>query len=92
MLSANIDNITRKAVYRRDGYTCVACGSTRYLQVHHMLTRSLGGKNDLPNLVTLCAHCHALAHGDRFPDDPPYMDELWVIEAAADYLADMYPP
>ena len=30
-----LTNAQRKAIYRRDGYQCALCGSTRYLQIHH---------------------------------------------------------
>jgi hypothetical protein len=91
MLTANIDLSTRRAVYRRDFFQCICCGATKYLQIHHVVPRSHGGGNDPTNLVTLCWHCHSLAHGDHFPDDPPYMCEQWVVEACADYLVDLYP-
>ena len=34
MISANIPNSVRKAVYKRDGYMCALCGDTRQLQIH----------------------------------------------------------
>ena len=63
MISAKIDNNTRKAVYRRDGWRCALCDSTKYIQIHHIVKRSQGGTNTPHNLITLCADCHALAHG-----------------------------
>ena len=58
MISASIPNQTRKAVYRRDGYRCALCDSTKGLQVHHAIPRSQGGNNTEHNLITLCATCH----------------------------------
>ena len=63
MISAGISNATRKAVYKREGYRCAICDSTKYLQVHHCIKRSQGGTDGMQNLICLCADCHALAHG-----------------------------
>ena len=63
MISANISKSTRKAVYRWDGWRCALCDSTKYIQIHHIVKRSEGGGNHPHNLITLCADCHALAHG-----------------------------
>jgi len=51
----------RTAVLKRDGYRCVNCGQTgTELHVHHIISRSVGGTNDLSNLVTLCEKCHSI--------------------------------
>ena len=92
MVSANIPNIIRKEVYRRDGFRCALCDSTRGLQVHHVMARSQGGTNDAQNLITLCWRCHAIAHGTRFPDMPDYMTPVEVHEACIEYVADYYAP
>jgi len=56
-----------KKVKQRDSYTCKTCGTkhpanSKYLRVHHIVPLSKGGANDMSNLVTLCAKCHALEH------------------------------
>lgn len=89
MLNANIPNSTRKAVYRRDGYRCALCDSTKYLQVHHAVKRSLGGTDRPENLITLCADCHALAHGMNLRDVVD-MDQETIEQAIVEYLADYY--
>ena len=52
------------AVYRRDHYTCRACGlvdtSGRRLTPHHGVPRADGGEDTLENMYTLCDDCHAL--------------------------------
>lgn len=63
MISANIPNSVRKAVYRRDGYRCALCDSPKYIQIHHAIPRSRGGGNTPHNLICLCADCHAACHG-----------------------------
>ena len=90
MLSAKISNEVRKDIYRRDGYRCALCDSTKYLQVHHCVKRSRGGTNSEQNLVCLCADCHALAHGMNLNGwDATQKD---VEQAIVEYLADYYAP
>lgn len=52
----------REAAIERDGRKCVLCGSTDNLEVHHIKHRADGGTDDLDNLTTLCARCHAKQH------------------------------
>ena len=57
--------ITRRQVLLRDGFRCVSCGeplATQDADVHHLLPRSMGGTDELSNLVTLCDGCHASHH------------------------------
>ncbi len=53
----------RAIVLGRDGHVCRACGSKHGLEVHHVLMRSLGGKDDAGNLIALCRDCHQSVHG-----------------------------
>ena len=61
------DDLTRKAVYERDGYACVCCGQSiigRLHSVGHRKRRSQGGSNETSNLLTF------LGDGSgRFDDD-----------------------
>jgi len=54
----------RRKVLARDKHRCQApgCGRTRFLEVHHIVSRQQGGNNQADNLVTLCASCHRLWH------------------------------
>lgn len=90
MLSANLDNKTRKAVYRRDGFRCALCEAVNGLQVHHVVHRSQGGSNSPHNLICLCWKCHAVAHGTAMPDYPDYVDAAYIEQACVEYLADLY--
>lgn len=89
MLSANINTNTRKKVYRRDGFRCALCDSTKYIQIHHIIKRSQGGGNGPQNLVTLCSDCHALAHGMNLRDVID-ADQETVEQAIVEYMSDLY--
>jgi len=54
----------RREVLARDQHRCQApgCGRTRFLEVHHIVSRQQDGSNKAENLVTLCASCHRLWH------------------------------
>jgi len=54
----------RREVLARDQHRCQApgCGRTRFLEVHHIVSRQQGGSNKAENLMTLCATCHRLWH------------------------------
>lgn len=92
MISAGIPNSLRRTVYRRDGYRCALCDSTRYLQIHHFCHRSLGGNDTAQNLITLCSDCHALAHGTVLRDWQKGVTQEDMELACAEYLADYYGP
>jgi len=88
MISANLTNDVRKAIYRRDGYACALCGDTRRLQIHHVVPRSRGGGDSHHNLICLCAVCHALAHGTALQET--YLTKDDVELACVEYVSDMY--
>jgi len=54
----------RDYVLYRDKYQCQLCHKKSNLQLHHVISRSKGGKNHPDNLVTLCNDCHAKVHND----------------------------
>ena len=91
MISASIDRETRKAVYSRDHYRCALCDSPRYIQVHHAIPRGQGGDvRSLHNLITLCQHCHAQAHGLDVGES--YWTPEQIAQECVVYLADLYAP
>jgi 5-methylcytosine-specific restriction endonuclease McrA len=51
--------ISRRAVFARDGWRCVYCGSsTGRLTLDHVIPRSRGGESVWENVVTSCAPCN----------------------------------
>ena len=55
-----LDKETALKVYTRDQWTCrnLFCQSKRNLTPHHIVKRSLGGKDETSNLLTLCVSRH----------------------------------
>ena len=89
MISQKLTTAEIKAIYRRDGYTCALCDSTKYLQIHHYIHRGQGGSNSPHNLITLCADCHALAHGTNLRDWQDVTQDD-IEQAIVEYLSDYY--
>ena len=57
--------ISRRALFARDGWRCVYCGSSGgRLTLDHVVPRSKGGESVWENVVTACAPCN-LRKGDR---------------------------
>lgn len=55
--------IRREEALARDRYRCRLCGSSSSLSVDHIQSRGSGGTDELRNLRSLCAQCHAARHG-----------------------------
>jgi 5-methylcytosine-specific restriction endonuclease McrA len=49
----------RWAVFRKDAYRCVICGSDEDLTADHIHAEARGGKATFENLQTLCRRCNA---------------------------------
>ncbi len=61
----------RRAVLRRDGGRCQVpgCRHATFVDVHHLVPRSNGGRHSAENLVTLCsAHHRAIHRGELLTD------------------------
>jgi 5-methylcytosine-specific restriction endonuclease McrA len=57
--------ISRRALFARDGWRCVYCGSSGgRLTLDHVVPRSRGGESSWENVVTPCAPCNH-RKGDR---------------------------
>src|SRR6188768_434691 len=61
--------ISRRALFARDGWRCVYCGTTSgRLTLDHVIPRSKGGESIWENVVTSCAPCN-LRKGNRLPEE-----------------------
>jgi 5-methylcytosine-specific restriction endonuclease McrA len=61
--------ISRRALFARDGWRCVYCGTTNgRLTLDHVVPRSRGGESSWENVVTSCAPCN-LRKGDRLLEE-----------------------
>ena len=54
-----LSHTKRKAVFERDLYRCVTCGTHIGLTIDHRRPVSLGGGDDIGNLQTMCMPCNA---------------------------------
>ena len=54
-----LSHAKRKAVFERDMYRCVTCGTHLDLTIDHKRPVSLGGGDELSNLQTMCMPCNA---------------------------------
>jgi len=59
--------LSRANIYKRDGFHCVYCGSSRHLTVDHVIPKSQGGEDVWENLVTACQRCN-IKKGNRTPE------------------------
>jgi hypothetical protein len=54
-----IPSRVRWLVWERDNFTCMHCGSRRYLTVDHIVPEARGGTLAMDNLQTLCKSCNS---------------------------------
>ena len=49
-------------------YRCEICGNDEkiLLEMHHIKSKSKGGKNKQSNIVTLCVSCHKKVHNNIY--------------------------
>ena len=61
--------LTRREIFRRDGYTCQYCGQqTHSLTMDHVMPRHRGGEHSWTNLVSACPACNR-RKGGRTPEE-----------------------
>ena len=77
--------ISRRALFARDGWRCVYCGtSSGRLTLDHVVPRSRGGDSVWENVVTSCAPCNH-KKGDRLLEEAR-MELLHLPRAPAPVL------
>ena len=55
--------LKRDKIIKRDKNTCIRCGDTKYLQVHHLIYKNTNPwEYDDNDLITLCRNCHKSIH------------------------------
>ena len=52
----------RKKLKEKLGTKCCNCGSSEYIEYHHIVPIVYGGTNKLTNIVPICVSCHYKAH------------------------------
>lgn len=55
----------RKMLKEELGEECYNCGSKESIEYHHIVPISVGGTNNIKNIVPLCSKCHIAAHTGR---------------------------
>lgn len=50
-------------------YQCEDCGSTKDLEVHHIVYPEKLGEEDMTELAVLCKECHENEHGEDFHEE-----------------------
>lgn len=65
---------------------CRICLTKRAYDVHHVLARSLGGRDEYTNLIPVCRGCHTEIHGHvvtlRWLDDRDRASSLRITRAS----------
>ena len=62
----------------RDGGKCRWCGTTSWVELHHINYRSEGVDHSDHNLITLCKAHHDEAHSDKRRWKPVLLGVMWV--------------
>lgn len=75
----------RAAVFSRDGGRCMSCGiavASADADIHHLVPRAAGGRDDPANLITLCDGCHAARHPNLQASLARRLIERWSLRLA----------
>lgn len=85
----NFSPTVKQAIFERDDYRCVKCGSHFIESVpHHCRYKSNGGTGEKRNGATVCRHCHDWAHHKRDSKfgEPSAEGKQWFITWADENL------
>src|ERR671910_1008086 len=92
--------ISRRALFARDGWRCVYCGTTSgRLTLDHVVPKSRGGDSVWENVVTSCAPCN-LRKGNKLleetsmtlPKPPRAPQPVLFIQLAAPKIPERWQP
>lgn len=53
-------SLNKHNIFKRDENKCVYCGSTKDLNIDHVIPKSKGGRDTWKNLVTSCRSCNSI--------------------------------
>ena len=89
--TSSISKKLRFEVFKRDGFQCGYCGKSPpevTLEVDHINPKSLGGADDINNLLTACFDCNRGKAAIPIDKAPPVLSEnLEVLREREDQLA-----
>lgn len=54
----------RKSILKNYNNSCLLCGSSEKIELHHILERNYSGGTEEDNLVPLCHNCHVEIHSN----------------------------
>lgn len=60
--------LTRQNIFRRDGFKCQYCGTSKDLTIDHVVPKSKRGRSTWKNMVTACKSCNS-RKGDYFLEE-----------------------
>lgn len=60
--------LTRQNIFRRDGFRCQYCGTSKDLTIDHVIPKSKRGRSTWKNMVTACKSCNS-RKGDCFLEE-----------------------
>jgi hypothetical protein len=87
IMTSTVSKALRNLVFERDSYTCATCELPAN-DLHHLLSRSHGGRNVPENLISLCRSCHMMIHREVYLKPDEYDDlECRMYEYVCDYYA-----
>lgn len=61
--ACDIPKAVKDAVWERDGYRCIICGTGYAMPNSHYIKRSQGGLGIEENITTMCGLCHQAFDG-----------------------------
>lgn len=56
----------KQNILDKTGKKCYLCGADSEIDIHHIIPRTMGGKDEAKNLIPLCKYCHIKAHNGSF--------------------------